>query len=167
VFFRVVLVLFRFVSKQFVSVVLNSIPKQQVLMFQLNRNKQKTNQNSVIESIFRYFTENLGLFGFDSKQFCVLQLFRYRSETPKQSENFSFWFQKTNRNRSCFCSNWIFFSFRGHPTWTSFDYYSLCSVQLFMNNIWRCPKLRIFIARIFFYFYTIKSLWVGDFRAKI
>jgi hypothetical protein len=27
--------------------------------------------------------------------------------------------------------------------------------------------VKIFIAQIFFYFYTIKPLWVGDFRAKI
>jgi hypothetical protein len=27
--------------------------------------------------------------------------------------------------------------------------------------------VRIFIARIIFYFYTIKPLWVGNFRAKI
>ncbi len=34
-------------------------------MFQLNRNKQKTNRNSLIESIFCYlFTENLGFFRF-------------------------------------------------------------------------------------------------------
>jgi hypothetical protein len=26
--------------------------------------------------------------------------------------------------------------------------------------------VKIFIARIFFYFYTTKPLWVGDFRAK-
>jgi hypothetical protein len=41
-----------------------SIPKQRVLMFRLNRNKQKTNRNSLIASIFWYFYENLGLFRF-------------------------------------------------------------------------------------------------------
>ncbi len=66
-----------------------SIPKQRVLMFRLDRNKQKTNRNSWIEGIFWYFYENLGLFRFVSKQFC---LFRYMFETPKQTKIFSFWF---------------------------------------------------------------------------
>jgi hypothetical protein len=86
--------LFRFVSKQFVSVVLNSISKQRISMFQLNLNKQKTNQNSVVENIFRYFSENLGLFRFDSKQFCVFWLFQYWSETPKQTKILVFGFRK-------------------------------------------------------------------------
>ena len=73
-----------------------SIPKQKVSMFRLNRNKQKTNRNSLIESIFWYFSENLGLFRFDSKQFGLLRLFQYRFETLKQTKNFSFWFHKTN-----------------------------------------------------------------------
>jgi hypothetical protein len=63
-----------------------SILKQRVSMFRLNRNKQKTNRNSLIESIFWYFYENLGLFRFFSKQFCCfLRLFRYRFETLKQT----------------------------------------------------------------------------------
>jgi hypothetical protein len=63
--------------------------------------KQTEDQpNSLIESIFCYFSENLGLFWFVSKQFCLFQLFRYRFETPKQTEIFSFWFYKTNRNTS-------------------------------------------------------------------
>ncbi len=41
-----------------------SIPKQRVLMFRLNQNKQKTNRISLIESIFWYFPQNLGLFRF-------------------------------------------------------------------------------------------------------
>ncbi len=32
-----------------------SIPKQRILVFRLNRNKQKSNPNSLIESIFCYF----------------------------------------------------------------------------------------------------------------
>ncbi len=59
----------------------------------------------------------------DSKQICLFRLFRYRLETPKQTENFSFWFHETNRNTTetdlvsvCFSSNRNFFSFRGHPT---------------------------------------------------
>jgi hypothetical protein len=55
-----------------------------------------------------YFSENLGLFRFVSKQ-CLFQLFRYRVETPKQTEtnrNFLFLVSrnkpKHNRNGSCF-----------------------------------------------------------------
>jgi hypothetical protein len=43
-----------------------SIPKQRVSMFRLNWNKQKTHPNSLKESIFGYFSENLGLFRFVS-----------------------------------------------------------------------------------------------------
>ncbi len=35
-------------------------------MLRLNKNKQKTNQNSLIESVFWHFSENLGLFQFVS-----------------------------------------------------------------------------------------------------
>ncbi len=42
------------------------IPKQRVLIFWLNRNKQKTHPNHFKESIFGYFSENLGLFRFVS-----------------------------------------------------------------------------------------------------
>jgi len=93
---------------QFVSVCLGLFrllcfyTKQRVSMFWLNRNKQKTNRNSFIESIFCYFSENLGLFRLVSKQFCLFQLFWYRLETPKQTEIFCCWFHKTNRNRSCY-----------------------------------------------------------------
>ncbi len=41
-----------------------SIPKQRVLIFRLNRNKQKTHPNSLKESTFGYFSENFGLFRF-------------------------------------------------------------------------------------------------------
>ena len=87
-----------------------SIPKQRVLMFRLNRNKQKTNRNSLIGSIFCNFLQKiygffgffrfflgffvffLGFFGFFSrffrfvsKQFVsVFRLFRFYTET----ENF-------------------------------------------------------------------------------
>jgi len=67
--------------------------------FRLNRNKQKTNQNSLIESIFRYFSENLGLFRLASKQFCLFQLFRYRFEIPKQTEIFFFGFTKQTKTQ--------------------------------------------------------------------
>ncbi len=71
-------------------------------MFRLNRNKQKTHPNSLKESTFGYFSENLGLFQlfrFITKQFCLFRLFRYRFETPKQTEFFLFWFHETNRNK--------------------------------------------------------------------
>jgi hypothetical protein len=71
----------------------------------------------VKESIFGYFSENLGLFRFVTKQFCLFR-FRYRFETPKQTEIFSFWFHETNRNKPktdlvsvCFCSNRNLFLF--------------------------------------------------------
>ncbi len=55
------------------------------------------------------FSEHSGLFRFVSKQFCLFRLFRYRFETPKQTEKKKFWFHETNRNkpkqtrnRSCF-----------------------------------------------------------------
>jgi len=54
---------FRFVSKQFVSVVSLLYRNRE---FRLNRNKQKTHPNSLKESIFGYFSENLGLFRFVS-----------------------------------------------------------------------------------------------------
>ncbi len=95
-------------------------------MFRLNRNKQKTNQNSLKESIFWYFSENLGLFWFVTKQFCMFRLFRYRFKTPKQTQTnrnkpvflVSRNKPKHKRNRSCFSSNRIFFClFRGHHSW--------------------------------------------------
>ncbi len=77
------------------------------------------------------FTENLGffrvfpvfflffsLFRFVTKQFCLFRLFRYRFETPKQTEIFCFWFHETNRNKRetdlvsvCFGSNRNLFLF--------------------------------------------------------
>ncbi len=92
VFFRFV----RFVSKQFVSVVSLLYRNRE---FRLNRNKLKTYPNSLKESIFGNFSENLGLFRFVTKQICLFRLFRYRFETPKQTKFFSFWFHKTNRNK--------------------------------------------------------------------
>ncbi len=72
----------------------------------------------MIENIFRYFSESFGLFRFVSKQFCLFWLFRYRFETPKQTEIFFFWFHETNRNKRetdlvsvCFGSNRNFFFF--------------------------------------------------------
>jgi hypothetical protein len=59
-----------------------------------------------------------GLFRFVTKQICLFRLFRYRFETPKQTEIFSFWFHETNRNKRetdlvsvCFGSNRKIFLF--------------------------------------------------------
>jgi hypothetical protein len=62
------------------------------------------------------FSEHSGLFRFVSKQFCLFRLFRYRFETPKQTEKIFFWFYETNRIKRetdlvsvCFGSNRNFF----------------------------------------------------------
>ncbi len=75
---------------------------------------------SLKDSIFGYFSENLGLFRFVTKLFCLFRLFRYRFETPKQTENFSFWFHETNRNKRetdlvSVRTEIYFCLFRGHP----------------------------------------------------
>ncbi len=87
---------FRFVSKQFAPVVSLLYRNREFL---LNRNKQKTHPNSLKESISGNFSENLGLFRFVTKQICLFRFFRYRFETPKQTEICSFWFHETNRNK--------------------------------------------------------------------
>ncbi len=69
------------------------------------------NRNNLIESILCHFYENLGLFRFVSKQFCLFWLFLYRFETPKQTEIFCFYFTKqteTNLVSVFFGSNRIF-----------------------------------------------------------
>ncbi len=103
-------------------------------MFRLNWNKQKTHPNSFIESIFGYFSENLGLFRFVTKQFCLFWLFRYRFETPKQTETFCFWFHETNRNKRetdlvsvCFGSNRNLFLFVSRTPYS----------HLFLSSPWR------------------------------
>jgi hypothetical protein len=118
---------FRFLSVCFEIVCFGcfaSIPKQRVSMFRLNRNKQKTHQNSLKESIFGYFSENLGLFRFVTKQICLFRLFRYGFETPKQTEIFCFWIHETNRNKRetdlvSVRTEIYFCLFRGHPNWKS------------------------------------------------
>jgi hypothetical protein len=62
-FFRFFSRFFRFVSKQFVSV-FRLFRFYNETEFRLIRNKQKTHPNSLKESIFGYFSENLGLFRF-------------------------------------------------------------------------------------------------------
>jgi hypothetical protein len=73
--------------------------------------------------IFRYFSETSGLFRFVSKQFCLFRLFRYRFETPKQTEKKFFWFHETNGNKRetdlvsvCFGSNRKLFFFHFEDT---------------------------------------------------
>ncbi len=68
--------------------------------------------------VFLYFSENLGLFRFVTKQFCLFRLFRYRFEKLKQTEIIYFWFHETNRNKRetdlvsvCFGSNRNLFLF--------------------------------------------------------
>jgi hypothetical protein len=88
--------------------------------------KQTEDQpNSLIESIFWYFYENLGLFRFVSvclETVLFILIVSIKVDTPKQTEIFCFWFHETNRNKTdlvsvCFGSNQIFCSlFRGHPT---------------------------------------------------
>ncbi len=126
VFFSENLGFFRFVSVCFGLLFIKvcfgcfaSIPKQRVSMFRLNRNKPKTNQNSLKERIFWYFPENLrcfGLFWFVLKQFCLFRFFRYRFETSKQTKHFVFGFTKRNTTETdhvlvCFGSSRNFFVF--------------------------------------------------------
>jgi hypothetical protein len=60
-------------------------------MFRLNRNKQKTNQNSLIWSIFRYFFRKLmvffGLFWFVSVVLLLHRNREYVSIEPKQTKD--------------------------------------------------------------------------------
>ncbi len=72
----------------------------------------------VFPVFFKVFFRFFGLFRFVTKQFCLFRLFRYRFETPKQTEIFSFWFHETNRNKRepdlvsvCFGSNRNLFLF--------------------------------------------------------
>ena len=66
VFFGFFLGFFGFFSKQFVFGVSVVSLLYQNREFRLIRNKQKTHPNSLKESIFGYFSENLGLFRFVS-----------------------------------------------------------------------------------------------------
>ncbi len=69
-----------------------------------------------------------GFFHFVSKQICLFRLFRYRFETPKQTETNRksyFWFHETNRKTiKTYCASVLFssnrkknsFLIRGHPS---------------------------------------------------
>ena len=77
--------------------------------FQLIRNKQKTHPNSLKESIFGYFSENLGLFRFVSVCYeTVLFVSVVSIQVRKTETNRNFLFlvsrikPKQTRNRSCF-----------------------------------------------------------------
>jgi hypothetical protein len=67
----------------------------------IERNKQTTNPNSLVGSIFCYFFQKIYgflVFSVSSvclKQFCFFRLFRYRFETPKQTEFFFVCFKNT------------------------------------------------------------------------
>jgi hypothetical protein len=123
-FFSVCFGLFRFVSVCYETVCFGSIPKQRISMFRLNRNKQKTNQNSLIESIFWYFSENLGLFGlFRNSSVCFICfdigtkhrnkpnffVFGFMKQTETQPKQILFRFVSV-RTKIFFCL------FRGHPS---------------------------------------------------
>jgi hypothetical protein len=142
-----------------------SIPKQRVSMFRLNRNKQKTHQNTLKESIFGYFSENLGLFRFVTKQSCLFRLFRYRFETNR---NFFFVFTKqieTNANQILFrfvsVRTEIYFClFRGHPTSVHVVYlYPLFTVSSVFS-----PGVCVFYAKSLI---TVSSITVLSFVRRL
>jgi hypothetical protein len=111
-------------------------------MFWLNQNKQKNHPNSLKQSIIGYFSGNLGLFRFVTKQFCLFRLFQYRFETPKQTEIFCFWFHKTNQSKHetdlvsvCFGSNRNLFLFVSRTPWM------LLTVQCQLYRLTRSEKV--------------------------
>jgi hypothetical protein len=159
--------LFGYFSKCFVSVCFGcftSIPKQRVSMFRFNRNKQKTNRNSLIESIFWYFYENLGLFRFFSVCF---DFFDIGSKHRNKPNFFVFGFTKQTKTKP----KQILFQFvsfqteifvclsRGHPS--SDSPVSECPCKLFRFKTVRdsvtvrpqahCPRV-IFIIGLPTYF---------------
>jgi hypothetical protein len=90
-------------------------------MFRLNRNKQKTHPNSLKESLFGYFSENLGFFRFVSIFYetvlfvSVVSIWVRNTET---NQHFCLLFHETNRNKRetdlvlvCFGSNRNLFLF--------------------------------------------------------
>ncbi len=117
--FRVVSVcfsLFWFVSKQLVSVVSNSKPRQRVFMFRLNRNKDQPRQfdREHILVLFRKFRVIFSLIRNCSVCFGCFDIGSKHWNKPKH-----------NRNRSCFCLNQKFFClFQGHPS---------------LGHTWACP----------------------------
>ncbi len=68
-------------------------PKQIEFWFVLVQTEKKIKgfEDPLIENIFWRF------FRFFSSKFCLVPMFGYRSETPKQIEENVFWFRGTNR----------------------------------------------------------------------
>ncbi len=105
VFFRCFLVCFKTVCFGCFA----SIPKQVVSMFRLNRNKQKTQPNSLKESIFENFSENLRLFPFVSVCYetnLFVSVVSIQVRNTETNQNFFFLVSrnklKQTQNRSCF-----------------------------------------------------------------
>jgi hypothetical protein len=73
-------------KRLFHSVVSVLFPQTESFDISIEPKQTEDQPNSLIESIFWYFSEILGLFRFVSKQFCLFQLFRYRFATSKQTE---------------------------------------------------------------------------------
>ncbi len=135
-FFCFFVCFFRFFSVCFETVCFGcfaSVPKQRVSMFRLNRNKQKTHPNSLKESIFGYFKENLGLFQFVLVCFGLLRnssvcfgCFDIGSKHRNKPKLLVFGFTKQTKTNAKqilfrFVSVWteIYFClFRGHPRHT-------------------------------------------------
>ncbi len=118
-------------TKMFVLVV-SLLYWNREFVFWLNRNKQKSNRNTSIESIFWYFFKKfrfvlvcLGLFWNSSVCFKFLfYTFGWKHQNkPKQIKNLCFGFTKQTKTqpkqilfRFVSVRTEIFFSFRGHPT---------------------------------------------------
>ncbi len=80
--------IFRFVSKQLVSVVLLLYRNRKFRCFdwtETNRRPIQTVKKRVYLGIFQKILGCFGLFRFVTKQLCLFRLFRYRFETPKQT----------------------------------------------------------------------------------
>jgi hypothetical protein len=114
-------------------------------MFRLNRNKQKTNRNSLIESLFWYLSENLGLV-------------RNTTETDLVSVCFG----GSNRNFVCL--------FRGHPSNNGYGTLSR-TVNLVLDILVQCtmyilsPKNKYLFkwSKCFhsgFILFTVKNIYV-------
>ncbi len=107
-----------------------SIPKQRVSVFRLNRNKQKSNQNSVIESILWYFFTKFRVVSVCSVCF---ETVLFVSVVSTQVRN-----TKTNRNKP------KFFVF-GFTKQTEIDLVSVCfgSNQNLFLFVSRTPYIRV------------------------
>jgi hypothetical protein len=118
---------FRFVFICFETICFDcfaSLSKQRVSMFRLNRNKLKTHPNSLKESIFGYFSANLGLFRFVSVCFGLLRnssvcfgcfdiglkhrnkakyfVFGFTKQTETNAKEILFWFVSVRKSKFFF-----------------------------------------------------------------